>query len=270
MKNSTIKTNCFHVALATVAGLSGVCHAESGSQGGTGGESVEVKELRAALALSREEILRLESAAEKGEQQRKALAGSLAEAVRVSEEQMASSREMQLKLQAFGVDLFTRDENSIQQRLLKAVRDLDISRQELEATSTKLHELSEAFLKYLQATPEAPEGERKDAEEAIAAAGEVLGERNSEYEAASPDLSDSRVVSIDGEIGLVVLDAGRENGLRVGTPIAILRGDRPIYSALIVDVRDSISGAVLRDRLGEADDVAVGDGFRLMPHQNNL
>ena len=172
---------------------------------------------------------------------------------------------MQLKLQAFGVDLFTQDENSLEQRLLKAVRDLDISRQELERRTKQLHQLSESFLKYVQATPAAAEKDRKSAMTSIEKASEAMEDLAANGAAAEVD--DSQIVSIDSEIGLVVFDAGKEAGVRVGTPIAVLRGERPIYTAMIVDVRDAISGAVLQDRLADVENVAVGDGIQLLPNQ---
>ena len=77
-------------------------------------------------------------------------------------------------------------------------------------------------------------------------------------------------MSIDSAVGLVVFDAGRRSGVRVGTPITVLRADKPIYSAMIVDVRDSISGAVLQDRMADGGEVEVGDGIRLLPEQKTL
>lgn len=234
-------------------------------------ESVEVRELKAALALCQRQLQEAEADAAIAEQRRKELIESLSESVRVSEEQVARAREIELKLQAFGVDLLAMEENGLEQRLLKAVRDLDISQQELEACSAQLQSLSEAFLAYLAATPDASESKRGKAQDAISRAGEVLAGISSETgEVAPGDLSNSRVVSIDPEIGLVVVDAGRRAGLRVGTPISILREDRPIYSALIIDVRDSIAGAVLQDRFVETETVAVGDGVKLLPNQTNL
>ena len=84
--------------------------------------------------------LRLGKRADEAESKRRALVESLAEAVRVSEEQMTASRETELKLQALGVDVITREADTLEQRLLKAVRDLDISQQEVD-----WFELNEAF-----------------------------------------------------------------------------------------------------------------------------
>lgn len=228
-------------------------------------DSIAVRELKAALSVSRAQVATLQEQLNRAELQRKDLVQSLAEAVKASEEQVAASREMQLKLQAFGVDLFTQDENSLEQRLLKAVRDLDISQQELERRTKQLHQLSESFLKYVQATPAAAEKDRKSAMTSIEEAGQAMEDLAAG--GAPAEVDDSQIVSVDSEIGLVVFDAGKEAGVRVGTPIAVLRGERPIYTAMIVDVRDAISGAVLQDRLADVENVAVGDGIQLLPNQ---
>ncbi len=234
-----------------------------------GAESVEVRELRAALQVAQDQAEAARKRADEAESQRRALVESLAEAVRVSEEQTAAARETELKLQALGVDLVTREENSLEQRLLKAVRDLDIAQQELDRRSGAIRRLAESFLTTLKAAPQLDKKVRAEAEASLAAANAALAPV-AEAVSDPADLAQAQVVSIDAGIGLVVFDAGRRSGLRVGTPVAVLRGDRPLYSALVVDVRDTIAGAVLQDRLADAGEVEVGDGIRLLPEQNAL
>lgn len=232
-------------------------------------DSVELKELRVALKLAQEQVEAANARAEEAETRRRAVVESLAEAVRVSEEQMHAARETELRLQALGVDLISPDESSIEQRLLKAVRDLDILSQESERRAAALRRLSETFLKVLAATPQLDAKIRSEADAALAAANASLS--SSPAAASDPtDLSKARVVSVDDAIGLVVINAGQRSGLRIGTPLALLREGRPLYSALVVDVRDAISGAVLQERLAEAGEVQVGDGIRLLPEQNNF
>lgn len=230
---------------------------------------VEVKELRIALQLAQQQAATLQQQWEQAEEQRKSLVNSLAEAVRVSEEQAASARETELKLQALGVDLVTRDENSLEQRLLKAVRDLDIAQQDLDRQTSALHRLSEAFLKTLASSPKLETKVREEAEAALASANKALAPL-SDSNIKDADLAQSRVVSLDSTIGLVVFDAGRETGLRVGTPVAVFRGEQTLCTAMVVDVRDTISGAVLQNRLNEEQEVEVGDQVRLLPEQNQL
>ncbi|MBP83826.1 MAG: hypothetical protein CMO61_08255 [Verrucomicrobiales bacterium] len=232
-------------------------------------DSPEVQELKAALSMAQKQ---LESEREKlahSEVQRFALVEGLAEAVRVSEEQVADARETQLKLQAFGVDLFNQDENGMEQRLLKAVRDLDLYQQDLEFQAETIRSLSESFLGFVQSV-EASEVQRTAALKAIEdSRGAMVADAGAEGQNLS-DISKSRVVSIDRKIGLVVFDAGRREGLRIGTPITVLREDRPIYTAMIVDIRESIAGAVLQEKLIEAAEVAVGDGIQLQPNFFNF
>jgi len=258
----------FTTAMAVVAaGCVCFCPAVQSEDG-----SVEVRELRAALKVAQNRAAEAEAKAARAEAQRKEIVKSLAEAVRVSEEQVAASREIQLKLQAFGVDLFTMDQNSLQQRLLNAVRDLDIANQEKEAQTKALRKLSDSFVKYLEQTREAPEKARQEATSALRESGKIIslakgaGENNSQQ--GKSGLDNSKVVSIDSEIGLLVLDAGRANGVKVGTPIAVLRGERPIFTAMVVDVRESICGALLQDKIAENDAVKVGDVIRLLPENS--
>ena len=113
-----------------------------------------------------------------------------------------------------------------------------------------IHDLSEAFLKYLAATPEAESRARQEAEAALAKAGKTLEELVDADQITVRKLEESRVVSMDSSIGLIVLDSGRQGGVRVGTPVTIERNEVPIYTALIVEVRDSISGALLQEKIG--------------------
>lgn len=230
---------------------------------------IEERELRAALEISRKQLAEAEARAIRSEEQRKELVKSLSEAVRVSEEQVLAAREVRLKLEAFGVDLFTQKENSLEQRLLKAVRDLDIARQENERLLKSLHGVSEAFLKYLQETQSADAQARQQAETAIESASETLASAEPESR-SSAGLKNASVVSIDSEVGLVVINAGRDSGIRVGTPLAVIREDKPIFTAMVVDVRDSICGALFQDRLVEGESVKVGDRVQLLPNQMNF
>lgn len=231
---------------------------------------LDERELAAALEMTRQRNGRLQAELERSRAQVEALSEKLAETVRISEEQLARTRETERTLQAFGVDLLNQDESSLEQRLLKAVRDLDIAEQEVERFRTGIAELSESYLEFVNSTENLDPERKQRALAAIESAGEVL--RPVEGGAPVEEISDARVVSLDPEIGLVVFNAGKPSGLLVGTPISILRDEEAIYSALVVDVRDSISGALLQDRLITDPDVevAVGDAIQLLPNETNL
>jgi len=236
------------------------------------GLSPEVGRLRAELAAAQQMLAERDALVASYESQRKLLVGSVAEAVRVSEEQMAASRETELTFQALGVDLLSREQGALEQRLIKAVRDLDIAQQQLESAEQALLDLSEAFLTYRAATEaSAPPDVRQLAEQSLFLSDQALlrmqGQRDDEVLAVT---GDSQVITVDPSIGLVVFGSGRLHGLRVGTPVTISRQDRPIYIATVVDVRDSIAGALLQEKVADVEEVLAGDGVKLHPNQTNL
>ena len=225
--------------------------------------SPEVRELRAMLDYTKKQLT-------ESEDRRKELIKSLAESVRISEEQTFAAKEIEEKMEAFGVDLFQSSKDSLQQRLFKAVRDLHIARQESERQRKAIHELSEAFLKYIAAT-DAKENVKGEAREAIDKAGKSLSDLVDADSVVSKKLEKSQVVSVNKELGLVLLDAGRKTGVRVGTPITVNRNETPIFTALVVDVRESVCGALLQDRVGKsAGFVKVGDKIQPLVTETNF
>lgn len=234
-------------------------------------DALKQQELGAAVKLLQSQVAELQQELEQEKARHRELIDSLASAVQLSEEQVVATREMQLKLQAFGVDLFTKEENSLEQRLLKAVRDLDIAQQDVERYEAALHQLSEEFLKFLGSQKEVSEGARKNAESAIQKATTTIAETKAQNSVEeSTGISAARIVSVDAGIGLIVIDAGRRQGLRVGTPVSVNRDEKMIYTAMVVDVRDSVAGALLQEKITDVAEVVVGDDIKLLPNQQNL
>lgn len=255
------------VAVLLSGGQTGFSQAQSEA-----GLSSEVGRLQAELAATKQMLAERDTLVASYESQRKLLVDSVAEAVRVSEEQIAASRETHLTFQALGVDLLSREQGALEQRLIKAVRDFDIAQQQLESAEQALLDLSEAFLTYRAATEASASPEVCQlAEQSLFLSDQALlrmqGQRDDEVLAVT---GDSQVITVDPSIGLVVFGSGRLDGLRVGTPVTISRQDRPIYTATVVDVRDSIAGALLQEKVADVEDVLAGDGVKLHPNQPNL
>jgi|GEM_PF-411545 len=260
------------VGLLVVAALLIVGGAGTAQSQSEGGVSPEAARLKAELAAARQTIAERDALVASYESQRKLLVGSVAEAVRVSEEQMAASRETELTFQALGVDILSREQGALEQRLIKAVRDLDIAQQQLEGAEQALLSLSESFLTYRTATTASASPEvQQAAEQSLRLSDQALRrmQGNGEDEPAVA-AGDSQVITVDPSIGLVVFGSGRLDGLRVGTPVTISRQERPIFTAMVVDVRDSIAGALLQEKVADVEEVLVGDGVKLHPNQPNL
>ena len=259
--------------LIAVAGTAGIAFAQ---QSGGNGDSLEVQELKTAVA-----VLKKQLQAERGrnagrlpvkesdDEQKKALVESLAEANRVAEQTRADYEELLLRMASLGVDLLKPDPKSLEQRLLKAVRERDLAEQEKEKLAGQLLRLSEASANFSRQAFVENEEYRRLLDEQVAGANRVLG-----LTTAAPvrenavAISQGRVVSVDPEVGLIVLNVGRQSGVRTGMPLQLLREDRPIGTALVVDTRDTISGAVLQSLVAAGDDAKVGD--RIKPQAQQL
>jgi hypothetical protein len=183
---------------------------------------------------------------------------SLGEALAATNQELEALREQheQLKLQmeALGVAAIKGDERSLQQRLLKAGSDFrttEKDRTELAEKSSRLAEAAAAFM----AKPDEPTL-KAGLEEAIKSVSAARKAVQSEAVA----LEASRVVSYKADLGLAVINAGRHSGVRMGTPLRVLRADKTIATGLVVDVRDRISGLLITGDATAA--VRAGDSIK--------
>jgi len=247
------------LVFAAVAGLF-LWGSQAGAQQSASG--IEVEELKTALDVARKQLAVTEEKLQDGEKARLVLQQSVAEANRVTEEIRGQYEELLLRMASFGVDLVKPDEKSLEQRLLAAVRDRDAVERQKGDLARHLVQLSEASVVYLQnASPETHAAMERELAAANGALALASGEKT-----ASQDrpLTDARVVSYDSEIGLVVLNAGRNSGVRVGMPLNVKRDEKPVCTALVVDVRDSIAGALLQEVVS-TQEVKVGDRVEPRP-----
>ena len=231
--------------------------------------AIEFKELKTALAVAQKQLKeeRIRSAAL--EETRKAVAESLAAANAEARRERAAYQDLLIKMEALGVDVLNADPKSLQQRLLKAVRTTELEREQSRKLSVQLLKLSETVVSYLQEVGGAnadPKG-RMMLEAELRATDETLGLSLPRAKKVPVNVSRSRVVSIDPEIGLIVLNVGKEGGVRVGMPLEILRTDRLIGTAMVIDVRDSICGVILSELVSKEDDVRIGDRAQPKPQQ---
>lgn len=56
-----------------------------------------------------------------------------------------------------------------------------------------------------------------------------------------------RVLDVNPELRMVILDGGARRGVRPGLRLAVLRGDRAVARLAVVDVRPLLAGAIIED-----------------------
>jgi hypothetical protein len=89
---------------------------------------------------------------------------------------------------------------------------------------------------------------------------EVLGLRQKPAPAAQTGTANrAKVMSIDPESGLLVLNIGDNQGTRIGTNYRLFRGEQAYGTAIIADVRRSISGAFVETLEANQGPVRLGD-----------
>ncbi len=237
----------------------------------TGGGSfsdsdIEVSEAKVTLqtVVAENEVLKRQLAEAQGAIQ--SLTDSLAVSNSEAEVFRREAAELKLRMTALGVDGLSGDKSKLEQRLLKAVRDLQLVQSEKDKLADELVQLSEAVLRYTKGATTGDAEARMALEARLRSVAEALGipGNGAESKASAPagSLTDGMVVSIKEELSLVVANIGSRQGVRVGMPFKVVREDHLIGTVRVVDVREKICGAVIQSLDSEKNKIKVGD--RLM------
>ena len=79
---------------------------------------------------------------------------------------------------------------------------------------------------------------------------------------------DGSVISVKDEWSFVVGNLGEKQGVKIGMPMRVMRGDRRIATVRVVDVRQKICGAVIQEMDSQKDKIKVGDRLQADVHAN--
>lgn len=178
--------------------------------------------------------------------------------------------ELQLRMETLGVEAVGKDRAKLEQRLLKAVSDLQLMNKERSAYREQLLKLAEAMLRFVKSTPSDDPEARMDVEAQLRATNLLLagGDRDSASEEPAPNLMNGQVISVKEEWSLVVSNLGAQQGLKLGMPLRVVRAGKTIAILRVVDVREKISGAVVQELDSEKVNIKVGDRLQVDARQN--
>lgn len=173
--------------------------------------------------------------------------------------------DLQLRMDALGVESVSKDRAKLEQRLLKAVSDLQILQKENDAYREQLLQLSETVLRYVKTTQSPDANARMDLETQLRATNQLVARKSpgAPNDTEAPTLMDAKVISVKEEWSLVVGNIGAEQGVKIGMPLRVVRSGRNIATLRVVDVRDKISGAVVQELGSEKDRIKVGDRLQV-------
>jgi hypothetical protein len=154
--------------------------------------------------------------------------------------------------------------SKLEQRLLQAVHDLQLSERTRKSLSVELMRM----VQLTQAFVEKPDAESKlvlmtelkTAEEVLVKAA-VADFAALEQKAtdAPANLQNGKVSAVKPELGCVVINLGASHGVKLGMPFQVRRGTKLIATLRVVDARHGFAGAVIQNLVSDKDPIKLGD-----------
>ncbi len=189
---------------------------------------------------------------------KKVLANAVSEA-EVFKRQVA---DLSLRMEALGAS--TSSPSTLEQRVLQAANSLGHARDAQSKMSAALVRIARVASELAKkADPEMKivlEAELKKADEALLKA--AIGDASQEVDpsAGQPQtLLQGRVSAVKPELDCVVINLGAKQGVKVGMPFSVKRGDKEIAILRVVDARQSFSGTVIQKQLSDKEPIKLGD-----------
>ena len=200
------------------------------------------EELRRQLSLSQETV--------------QTLTTSLAESNAEAELFRRKFADLQLRMEALGLASASKDRAKLEQRLLTAVSDLQLAQKERDQYRDQMMQLSETMLRYLKTAEGGDPQARMDVETQLRSMN-ALVDKSAKAQPQNGSLLDGSVISVKEEWSFVVGNFGAREGVKIGMPLRVKRGDDVVAKLRVIDVRERICGAVIQESGKEK--IKVGD-----------
>ena len=190
------------------------------------------------------------------QEQNRTLQLALVEANKGETKSTDQLNQVRQRLEALGKNLLDGGED----RLIQAAADLQLSNErnsQLETASTKL---ASSIQDYLRTAVVSDPDARLRVETAIRELDSLSGLREKPLpDVRTGDLQQARVVSLDQQSGMLVLNLGETQGARIGMTFRLMRGQQPYGKAILADVRKSVSGAFVEQTVSTEYNPKLGD-----------
>ena len=198
----------------------------------------------------------------------KALTSSLAESNAEAELFRRKYSDLQLQMEALGLASANKDRAKLEQRLLAAVSDLQFAQKERGEYRDQMLRLDEAVLCYLKTSQSADAKARMDVETQLRSVDKLVTKSANAPDLLEPSLMDGSVISVKDEWSFVVGNLGEKQGVKIGMPMRVMRGDKRIATLRVIDVRQRICGAVIQEMDSRKERIKVGDRLQVDAQPN--
>ena len=225
------------------------------------------RNVTAAALLAQSEDLRRQLSIQ--QESLKTLTTSLAESNAEAEVFRRKYSDLELRMEALGLQSASKDRAKLEQRLLSAVSDLQLAQKERAEFRDQMLRLNEAIFRYLQTSQGGDAQARMDMETQLRSTSQLVAKAApTASSSAQPSLMDGSVISVKDEWSFVVGNLGEKQGVKIGMPMRVMRGERKIASLRVVDVRQKICGAVIQEMDSRKEKIKVGDRLQVDAHQS--
>jgi flagellar basal body-associated protein FliL len=168
-------------------------------------------------------------------------------------EQLAQVRE---HLEALGKNLLDGGND----RLIQAAADLQLAKEQSLQLEGSASHLAAAIQDYIRQAVVSDPDARLRVETSLRELDAVLGLRQKpQPDVRTGSLQQAKLVSIDQESGMMVLNLGEGQGAKIGMTFRLTRGQQPYGKAILADVRKGVSGAFVEHLDNVAESPRPGD-----------
>ena len=202
------------------------------------------------------QLRQLELKLEKAQQHNHTLARDLAASKMREAELSRGLNDLRLRFAALGDNLL----NGGQDAILEAVKNAEVIDKQYRATEKAAIDLMADMREYLRTAVASDPDSRARLESSIRELDVALGLRqNPRPQLSQGSLQYAKIISIDAESGVLVVNAGEDQAVRRGMTFTITRGKQTVAEAIVTDVRKDFSG-LLPTQLNESNEaIRSGD-----------
>jgi len=181
---------------------------------------------------------------------------SLAQANRAEKEAAEQLAQVRLRLEALGKNLLDGGND----RLVQANADLAVSKERLTELETAASKVMAAMVDYLRQAVVSDPDSRARLETSLRELDSVLGfKQKPRPDVLAGSLRQAKIISIDQESGLIVLNLGENQGAKIGMTFDLFRAQQRIGKAILADVRKAVSGAFIENLASSVEAPRIGD-----------
>ena len=165
---------------------------------------------------------------------------ALVEANKAEKKSTEQLNQVRVRLEALGLDLLDGGND----RLIQAAADLELANERNTLIESASMKLAASVQDYLRTAVVSDPDARLRVETAMRELDSLSGLRQKPLpDVRTGDLQQARIVSLDQQSGMLVLNLGETQGARIGMTFRLMHGQQSYGKAILADVRKSVSGA---------------------------